>query len=184
MLPLSDGINLGSIEKRGKSLVIAKTEQTKLDDFYNKEVDRINKGQPAAGNTPSGFSEGGTGHQSTGSSQASQKQADHTGRQSKSSKSQDLQQSSGRDTPAQNNADIETPEALYFVSEKKTLSNEYGESTQVKLVEMNDGTFIEAFVKGQAPNLSESVKLRNVKVTLKKGRKRDYYTLDSFDIAA
>lgn len=173
-----------AIEKRGKSFVIARSEQSKLDDFYNKEVDRINKGFPAAGINPSGFSTGSTGHQSTGSTQASQKQAEHTSRQSKSSKAQDLQQSSGRDKPTQNNTNTGTPEPLYFVSEKKTSSNEYGESTQVKLVEMNDGTFIEAFVKGQAPNLSEGIKLRNVKVTLKNGRKRDYYTLDSFDIAA
>ena len=52
------------------------------------------------------------------------------------------------------------------MSEKKTTSNEYGESTQVKLVDMNDGTLIEAFVKGQASSLSEGVKLHNVKVTL------------------
>lgn len=172
------------IEKRGKSFVISKSEQSKLDDFYNKEVERIVKGLPAVSNNTSGFSVGSTGQQNSRGSQSSQKQTEHTGRQSKNSKAQELQQSSGRDIPAQNNADTGVSETLYFVSEKKTSSNEYGESTQVKLVDMNDGTVIEAFVKGQAPNLSEGVKLQNVKVTLKNGRKRDYYTLDSFEIAA
>lgn len=172
------------IEKRGKSFGIAKSEQAKLDDFYNKEVDRIIKGLPAAVNNSSGFNADNTGHQGAESRQASRKQADNTGKQSKSSKAQDLQQSLERNVPEQNNAGSGTPEPLYFVSEKKTSSNEYGESTQVKLVDMNDGTFLEAFVRGQAPGLSEGVKLRNVKVTLKNGRKRDYYTLDSFDIAA
>lgn len=155
------------IEKRGKSFVIAKSEQSKLDDFYNKKIERIAKGLPAAGNNPLRFKAGSTGNQSAKGSQTSQKQTEHTGRQSKNTKTPELQQSSGRDTPAQNNADIETPEALYFVSEKKTSSSYYGESTQVKLVDMNDGKLIEAFVKGQATNLSEGVKLLNVKVSLK-----------------
>ena len=128
--------------------MIAKSEQSKLDDFYNKEVERIANGLPAGKNT-SGDTTGNTGQQALKSNQASQKQVEQKNLQTQNAGKQKTTQAPGKsDTLIQDDVNAGVSDELYFISDMKTSSNEYGESTQVKLVEMNSGTVVEAYAKG------------------------------------
>lgn len=71
-----------------------------------------------------------------------------------------------------------------MVKRRLVSTNANGQSTQLEMVSLEDGTVVKAFLRGSNDSIAEGVKLKNIKITEKKGTHRNYNVLETFEIAS
>lgn len=160
------------VEKKGDSFIIKQSEYASLDAFHDAEVQRLSNGQ---GSTRGKESSVGNPAPGNGSNKNSHLQ--HNASTNEAPANQPIQASTGN---------ISNPESndLYMVKRRLVSTNANGQSTQLEMVSLEDGTVVKAFLRGSNDSIAEGVKLKNIKITEKKGTHRNYNVLEAFEIAS
>lgn len=160
------------VEKKGDSFIIKQSEYASLDAFHDTEVQRLTNGQ---GSNRSKESPAGNPAQESGSNKNSQHQ--HNALSDKAPDKQPAQASTGNISNPENSI-------LYLVKRRLVSTNANGQSTQLEMVCLEDGTIVKAYLRGSNDAIAEGVKLKNIKITEKKGTHRNYNVLEAFEIAS
>lgn len=146
------------VEQRGKTWYIKKGQQEKLDYQYLKMLGRLNlTPAPAGGLRPQSEPEGTADGQTT-----------------------EPQQEKSKDKPA----NTPEPEAVTYTIRSLRV-NKGIKSTSTQLVlESSKGERLDAFVRGERPDLAVGAILANAVLELKKTDTVIYYMLEKYEIAA
>ena len=160
------------VEKKGDSFVIKQSEYAALDAFHDSEVQRLSNNQ--AGSRDKVSNTRNAVQPSPGSK--------NTSTQSNAPSNKSLDNQSLHAAP-ENSTNPDTSN-LYLVKRRMVSSNANGQSTQLEMICLEDGTTLKAFLRGNNEAIAEGVKLKNIKITEKKGTNRNYNVLEAFEIAS
>lgn len=159
------------VEKKGESYVIKQGEYAVLDAFHDSEVQRLLKGQ----STPRKESQG--IQPDTGNSE--KKNIQQPAVQAGNSKVNQQTQPN-----LSNNSNDNGTNILYLVKRRLVSTNAKGQSTQLEMVSLDDGSIVKAFLRGNDESVAEGIKLKNIKLVEKQGTNRNYNVLEAFEIAS
>lgn len=154
------------VEQKGKSVLIKKDQQKKLDDTYNKMVAQQAKSEaapPPAGSAP-------TVKQPTKQEKpkAPEKPADD---------------GTPKNPPiGANDAVLPFPE-LYTVTSAKKSDNGNGVSTALEMTDPQ-GKPVRAYLRGEDPAIKNGIRIKSLHLTEKKSAYGPYYIVDKYEIAA
>lgn len=165
------GVKWVDVEKKGDSFFIKQSEYASLDAFYDAEVQRLTNGQST--------------------NRSKELPAQNPAPESSSNKNSKLQHNTASNIAAKQSDQVSTGNLsnpdnslLYLVKRRLVSTNANGESTQLEMVCLEDGTTIKAFLRGSNDSIAEGVKLKNIKITEKQGAHRSYNVLEAFEIAS
>ena len=160
------------VEKKGDSFIIKQSEYAALDAFHDAEVQRLTNGQGSIRGK-----ENVTGNPAPGNSSGRDSQLQNNAQSRKESEKPPAQ------APTESTPNPESSD-LYMVKRRLVSTNANGQSTQLEIVSMEDGTVFKAYLRGSNDSIAEGVKLKNVKIAEKKGAHRNYNVLEAFEIAS
>jgi hypothetical protein len=147
------------VEQRGKSTVIKRGEQKKLDDAYNKAVAQL-------------FS--GTGTPSPSAPKAPK---------AEKSKAPQTTAEKPAKPPIGSGDNVTQLFPLYTVTSAKTNENSNGVSTTLEMTDPQ-GNPIRAYLRGENPEIKAGAKIKELSLTEKKGTYGPYFVVDKYEIAA
>jgi hypothetical protein len=150
------------VEQRGKSYVIKRGEQKKLDEAYNKAVAQhlSGSGTPPPQSTPKA--------PKTEKPKASEKTADSE---------------KPANPPVGSNDKVTPFPTHYMVTAAKSSNNGSGVSTTLDLTDPQ-GNPIRAYLRGENPGLKAGDKLKELSLTEKTGSYGQYFIVNEYQIAA
>jgi hypothetical protein len=161
------------VEGKDDSFYIKQSEIAALDAFHDSEVERIFGHRPdlsvVSGNAGTDEKIGLSISAGTSCTKPSGKPDNNIGKGRK-------EESTGESSPETEN--------LYLIKRRLEYNNDRGQSIQLELVEIDSGDTVRAYIKGSDEALVEGVKLKNTEIIEKKGTKRNYFILQSYEIAS
>jgi hypothetical protein len=160
------------VEKKGDSFVIKQSEYAALDAFHDSEVQRLTTGQKSG--------------QSSKPLQGGSPTGNTTNKSSSPQNSPQSNKAAGSQPPlSPTGAELNTETSvLYLVKRRLVSTNTKGQSTQLEMICLEDGSIVKAFLRGNNETVAEGVKLKNIKISEKQGTNRKYNVLETFEIAS
>lgn len=161
---------LVDVEQRGKTWVIAKKEQTKLDNAYLELLKRKGLSPAPTGGTQD-------------PKQPQERPPAQSGNKKTTPKPAAKEEKKPTEPQAQSTDSIPADEPIYTVISAKVQNGMSGASTRVVL-EGADKKRVNAYVRGAHPELTEGLQLSGVRMTFKKQDTVAFYILEAYQTIA